>query len=296
MKILIPLGNGSCWGNNNELRYMLRSIEQNLKGSYEIEIYGDAPEWLTNVTVVKTERYYPEWLKEENAKNKRGLDYENFFDTLNKVKMFYEVNEGDFLYMYDDVLVIKEISIEDIQNTPLEFEEPEFYHIRKHEKHGRTINTSVELLALKHRGGFYNYLLSNNIKFDVYDRILNYETHLPRKYNIKKLKLLIDYFNFTELKIPYALATLYFNYYPEDAGDSSFEPIKKIKAGFYGTDENVASYLSGSLQEIEAATKDKIFVNYNDMGLNCMATDLSGKQYLKEWIMKRFPNKSKFEK
>jgi hypothetical protein len=53
--------------------------------------------------------------------------------------------------------------------------------------------------------------------------------------------------------------------------------------------------MSNSLEEIEKAVQGKTWVNYNDMGLNLMATDLSGKQYLKEWIMNRFPNKSKYE-
>ena len=199
MKILIPLGTGSDW-QNNELRYCLRSIEQNLKGSYEIEIYGDAPEWITNVTVVKTERYYPEWLKEENAKNKIGLDYENFFDTLNKVKTFSEANEGNFLYMYDDVLVIKEINIEDIKNIPNEVHLPIHYHIRKHDKHGKTINAAIDILR-KHCTSV----------------IYNYETHLPRFYNCYKLQQLINIYDFTQMVFPYSLATLYFNLHPEES-------------------------------------------------------------------------------
>lgn len=281
MKILVPLGSGSNW-QNNELRYMLRSIEQNLKGDYEIEIYGDAPNWVTNVKVVKTERYYPEWLREKKQKEKKGLDYENFFDTLNKVKMFAKANEGKFLYMYDDVLVIREININYIRNIPLEIELPIYYHIRKHEKHGRTINSSVDVLN------------NENSFFSPRD-IYNYETHIPRVYECEKMRQCFAMFDFTKMEIPYALATVYCNYYDEDSYRYT-DGIKSIKAGFYGINENVASYLSSSLEYIEAATKDKIFVNYNDMGLNCMATDLSGKQYLKEWIMNRFPNKSKFEK
>jgi hypothetical protein len=276
MKILIPLGTGSCWDDNNELRYCLRSIEQNLKGSYEIEIYGDAPEWVTNVTVVKTERYYPEWLKEENAKNKKGLDYENFFDTLNKVKTFAQNNEGKFLYMYDDVLVIREINIDDIKNIPMEVEQPKYYHTRKHEKHGRTINKAVDIIRT------YKKL------------IYNYETHLPRVYNCQNIQQIIGVHDFSKMDIPYSLATLYFNYYPEEAS-TDIEIIKAIKAGFYMDDEKIDSYMSGSLPEIEAAVQGKTFINYHDGGLNCLATDMSGSYYLKEWIMNRFPNKSKYE-
>jgi hypothetical protein len=113
-------------------------------------------------------------------------------------------------------------------------------------------------------------------------------------YSCIKLVFLFTQFPFGVLIIPYALATLYFNYYTEEANPPALR-IKDYKAGFYFDPEKVASYMSNSLEEIEKAVRGKTWVNYIDMGLNLMATDLSGKQYLKEWIMNRFPNKSKYE-
>jgi hypothetical protein len=277
MKILIPLGAGSNW-DNNELRYCLRSLNENLKGDYEIHIYGNVvPEWLTNVTVHPVERYYPERLREQNHGK---LDYENFFDTLNKVKTFAADNKGHFVYMYDDVLLLHELYIESILNVSLELEDKSFYHIRNFDKHGRTINSAIDLLL--EDGGFYP--------------LYNFETHLPRIYECGRIGFLFEMFPFEELSIPYALATMYFNYWPDEPDNLSMKVnIKSYKAGFYFDPEKVASYMSNSLEEIEKAVRGKTWVNYNDMGLNLMATDLSGKQYLKEWIMKRFPNKSRYE-
>lgn len=275
MKILIPLGTGSNW-DNNELRYCLRSLNENLKGDYEIHIYGNVvPEWLTNVMVHPAERYYPEWLKK---KNNGKLDYENFFDTLNKVKSFAQKGI-EFVYMYDDVLLLHELDVEDIINIPLELENKKFYHIRNFDKHGRTINAAIDLLQ------------ENGVSSPLY----NFETHLPRIYSSAKLIYLFEKFPFDKYEVPYALATMYFNFYKLEDEEFDVKRIKYYKAGFYFDPGKVASYMSNSLEEIEKAVQGKTWLNYNDMGLNLMATDLSGKQYLKEWIMKQFPNKSQYE-
>lgn len=276
MNILIPLGSGSTW-QNNELRYLLRSLDQNLKGDYEIHVYGNqVPDWLTNVTVVDIERYYPQQLIEINNGK---LDYENFFDTLNKVKQFSFRNTGDFLYCYDDVLLIKELNINDIKNVPLEVEYPKNFKIRNFDKHGKTINAAISLLR------------NNRIS----DPLYNYEIHIPRVYNCSKLSNLLEVYDFSQWRIPYALATFYFNIYPEEAIQDT-EIVYSLKAGFYFDDESRGSYMSNSLAKIEQAIEGKTWINYNDMGLNVMATDGTAKQYLKEWIINRFPNKSKYEK
>ena len=47
--IVIPLGKGSTW-KNNELRYALRSIEKNIRNFRNIVIVGELPEWIKDVT------------------------------------------------------------------------------------------------------------------------------------------------------------------------------------------------------------------------------------------------------
>lgn len=51
MDVVIPLGNGSKW-RNNELRYALRSIEKNLFCYNNIFIVGDLPSWCQNVIYI----------------------------------------------------------------------------------------------------------------------------------------------------------------------------------------------------------------------------------------------------
>jgi hypothetical protein len=46
MTIFLPLGIGSTW-QNNETRYLLRSLEQNFKEPFDVMRYRqDKPDWL----------------------------------------------------------------------------------------------------------------------------------------------------------------------------------------------------------------------------------------------------------
>src|SRR4051812_35587008 len=54
MDILIPLGRGSSW-QNNELRYALRSVEKHLSGYDNIFIVGEKPDWIQNITHIPFE-------------------------------------------------------------------------------------------------------------------------------------------------------------------------------------------------------------------------------------------------
>jgi hypothetical protein len=46
--IVIPLGHGSLWG-NNELRYCLRSVEKYITGYRDVYIVGEVPGWIQNI-------------------------------------------------------------------------------------------------------------------------------------------------------------------------------------------------------------------------------------------------------
>jgi len=48
MDLVYPLGTGTVW-EDNELRYSLRSVEENLNGVRNIYIIGQKPAWLKNV-------------------------------------------------------------------------------------------------------------------------------------------------------------------------------------------------------------------------------------------------------
>ena len=86
----LPLGDGSKWG-NNELRYCLRSLEENWIPDFKVVIYGDPdckPNWLKNVVYKEVERFYPEELIDEkleeiNPKNQEARIFNTNVDKLN---------------------------------------------------------------------------------------------------------------------------------------------------------------------------------------------------------------------
>lgn len=67
MDIVIPLGKGSLW-QDNELRYALRSIQKNLSGFRDIYIIGHKPDWVKNVIHIPHQDPYR--CKEKNIMEK----------------------------------------------------------------------------------------------------------------------------------------------------------------------------------------------------------------------------------
>jgi len=278
MNIMIPLGLGSNWG-NNELRYFLRSLEENFQEDFNITILAnEIPKWIKPEYAKVIPRFYPQ--KAEKLYN-GSKKYENFFDVLNKVRTYANENEFEFIYAYDDDLLINKITSSDIKNEPLEPEESNYCKIREQQqKHLLTINQSFILYKK----------ICDPINF--HRKLFVCETHLPRIYNCSHLRWLFNIFSLEDLEIPFALATLYFNIFPEQSGTIPISESNTIQARF-SFEDGVGCYDSNTLMAIEEATKGKTWVNYNDKAL--FNKDAFGNCTLMNWIEKKFQNKSKFE-
>lgn len=100
MDILIPLGKGSRW-QDNELRYCLRSVEKHLSGYGRIFIVGELPLWLTGVVHIPCNDVPGHWNRDKNIYSKiiAGCDDDRLSD--------------DFLFMNDDHFLLKDIVIGD---------------------------------------------------------------------------------------------------------------------------------------------------------------------------------------
>lgn len=97
--IVIPLGNGSRW-KNNEIRFCLRAIEKYVKNYRDVYILGVRPSWLTGV------KYYNHADKYNHERN----IYE-------KIKFACNLPElsDNFLFMNDDHFITKDV---DAENYP----------------------------------------------------------------------------------------------------------------------------------------------------------------------------------
>lgn len=265
--IAVPLGQGSKW-ENNELRYMLRSLEQHCQFDFDVVVFcTKKPKWL-NAKVEIVERTYPEKIK----KYFQGkAHYENYYDTIHKLQACINSDNvtDEFFYVYDDVLLIEDIYLPDMRkiyagshhdNKPSFFDNPK-------NKWTQTIYQSLDICK---RNGYPLYV---------------YETHLPRYYIKSNLQGMFQKHNPEAKYIPYAVSTVYYNMF-YDKPDACYYENNNVKVGFYGKGQTNDCFDSTTDKLIETAIKDKIWINYSDAGLE---------GNLKLWIEKRFPNKSKFE-
>jgi hypothetical protein len=267
----IPLGIGSDW-QNNELRYLLRSLEKNFAEEFRIVVYGETGynvDWLTGVEYKKFDRYYPARLLKRNHGNR---SYENYFAVLDKVHQFVFSPDcpDKFVYIYDDILLIKKIDINGILNIPECKYTFKLANHQIHNKHGRTVNQAFNMCKPRYR----------------------FEHHLPLVYERDKLKEMFTIYRFQDLIEPYALATLYFNLYGCDDLMGSLKEKLDYKAGFEGDfAQAVGCYSSSSKESINKAVDGKTWINYNDTGLFWGPPSFP----LQIWIKNKFPNQSKYE-
>jgi hypothetical protein len=252
---------------------MLRSLETYLD-DFEVTIYGQKkPEWLTNVNFIQIYRWYPEYALKHWKGNKH---YENYFDVLNK--LFLAANNVDlpdnFVWAYDDIILLRKPKKEEIEQIVAVCKETK----KRKRKWGRTINQSIDILNSK---SLSNYM---------------YESHLPRIFNKAALLDMFSEYNFRRMEIPYAPSTLYYNlhYHTPDIVINK-TPEQKIKAGFYGrAAEDFASYEVDTKDDFDKAIKDKLWINYNNFGLQ--EVSLLGRYILKDFITETYNKKSRFEK
>ena len=152
MDIVYPLGTGSVW-ENNELRYSLRAVAENVKDLRNVWVVGERPDWLTNV------RYLP-------VKDCFDRPTKNTFHKLQSVCREADLSD-DFLWLNDDFFIIK----------PTEAATFPYYYkgvlpsgIRK-----------SRLLAIESPVNTVNYLQFHKLT------MLDYRVHCPIRFNKQKV-------------------------------------------------------------------------------------------------------------
>lgn len=152
MDLVYPLGTGSVW-ENNELRYSLRAVAENVKDLRNVWVIGEKPDWLTNV------RYLP-------VKDCFDRPTKNTFHKLQSVCHEPDLSEN-FLWLNDDFFILKPTIVADF---------PYFYKgvlpsgIRK-----------SRLLAIESPVNTVNYLQFHNLT------MLDYRVHCPIIFNKQRI-------------------------------------------------------------------------------------------------------------
>ena len=96
MDIVYPLGTGSVW-ENNELRFSLRSVEENLIGLGRVWVVGEKPSWLTGVEHIP-------------MKDPTGVPWRNSLAKIREACKRAELSP-EFLYMNDDFFLTQPVDI-----------------------------------------------------------------------------------------------------------------------------------------------------------------------------------------
>lgn len=278
--LVVPLGHGSVW-DNNELRYMLRSMDKNLSGNINVVIYYSGnpekmPDFLQNVKIKTIQRHYPSYALGCFGGAKH---YENYFDVLHKLREVVNdpIISEEFLWIYDDIILLKKIK-QDFLRKKIAITKLSDKRIRLFErggKWGRTIHAATKLL--------------NKPCF-------MYETHLPRWYKKSVWREIFEKYDWEKMRIPYAPATMYYNYMGGKP-DLLMENDRTLKVGFYGGQgDGLDGFSSHVEKDIKTYCDNAIWMNYSNRGLRTKGSDGSEREYLKEYIVSTFNEKSKFEK
>ncbi|MCF8219662.1 MAG: hypothetical protein K9J21_11875 [Bacteroidales bacterium] len=217
----------SDFAEGDELKYAIRSIQTHLKTKFRICVIGDLPSYLDSNEIIHipVNRF------------SEGL-FKKWFDQLNKLQTAIEsksVSE-QFIWMYDDTYLIDDVTYNDLLKPKAEF--PYFSDNAKNAgplwQHVHTQTCE----KLKH------YTI----------QVFNYETHLPRVYDKSLLLYLIEKFSLH--KNPYAIATLYYNYYFPDTYP---DDVKNYRAKITEP---------ASMYDIITATDKKKFLNHKNKCFN----------------------------
>ena len=94
MDIVYILGSGSTW-QDNEIRYSLRSVEQNVKDLGNVFVVGEKPDWLQNIIHIACPDSY-------------GIKWRNAYTKISLVCKNSELSD-EFLLMNDDFFILKPI-------------------------------------------------------------------------------------------------------------------------------------------------------------------------------------------
>jgi hypothetical protein len=177
MDIVIPLGLGSIW-NNNELRYCLRSVEKHLSGFDNIYIVGERPGWLKNVIHIPIEDVGPSGPARIMRKIMAACNEPNL--------------SREFLFLNDDFFFIG--------NTDVNFSW--YYDYPLH----------TMLSVLRNKGAYREAVLNTICMLEISDKpVKHFDIHLPCIYDKKEFKRIMNQYVW-ECPNGYIIKSLYANY------------------------------------------------------------------------------------
>ena len=226
--VYVYIKQGVMW---DELMYSIMSIRKFFNGEHKIFVVGDRP-GIPGVSHIPVARVH-------GGRNPKAQD------SIAKLQLIADnkqINE-DFVYMYDDIVLLKPCTEEDLKVTrAIDYvPKPGTYFSPRARPSKTWINLWLRTMITLQKEGLPTW---------------NYETHLPRWYNKTNVSSIIQRFNLKN--DPMLFASLYYNTLnlaPYEALVTS----QTIKAGVYEPHEPLW---------IQRNVNGKLFLNYDNAGLN----------------------------
>ena len=243
-----------------DLKYSIRAMEQNFTTMNRLWIIGDKPDWMTDEVNHIPFDHIQKLPSHEDSKNR------NIAEKMARIAVTDGITPS-FVYAADDHFILKPWSgddfrrrvlvREDLNNYPKEFLNPKTRPVNELTEWQRAIWWTYDHLRAE---GYYGW---------------NYETHTPKLVN--KSELVETFMKFGTKYGKLLWQTAHFNMHWRVRKATMSDP-SDIKAGFY------ESY---SKRQIEWKLDRAHFANWNDDGFT---------SDLRDAIMDRFPDKSRYEK
>lgn len=242
-----------------ELRYSVRSVCMHLKEEFRLVIVGDRPAWLND---------HPGAVFIPHARSE-GMGENATFDALAKLILYLETKSpGDhFIRMYDDTLLLADVKAEDLKVPRAMYSADKVP--RRSGVWWDQLRRTLYHVQKDHR--------DRNITSAVY----NYETHFPECFQAGKLKEVISGFEAVRHRL--LTSTLYWNTFFPYHHPVLFRKDWGIQ--LYNNADNL--FYSSSEGNLEEKCRGRLFLNYNNAGLN---------DNLRRFLSERFPGKSPFER
>jgi len=229
-----------------ELKYSIRSVCKFAQFDFEPVIIGDKPAW-----------YSGKHIQVSAIRNRR---FTRAFDIAKKLEIICGTASisDDFVYMYDDQYFVNPVELSAITGAIAMSEIQKKRETRVGSEVWRELmNATIDALL---SSGHY--------------KVYNYETHLPRVLNKRKLKLVMDAYNL--IRTPLLFNTLYFNEFYANPR-IEIEKSNPIKAGVYKP---------MSSDQIRNLCRDKLVLNNGERGWN---------HSFNLFLKNTFPEKCRFE-
>jgi hypothetical protein len=212
MDVVYPLGSGSMWGKNKELRYSLRSLDYYLMDRGNIFVIGGDTEkldWMTNVIHIP--------FKEGNL----AVDKDKNIYTKILLACRDQGMSEDFLFMNDDIFLLKKTWAEYL---------PAYY--------SGTLREKKDALA---DNDYYKLTIANT-QYALKKRgvpVKHFDIHVPIVYNKETFANIVSSFDWTK-QWGYCIKSLYCNSLKMDG-----QPMTDCKINTVCTREQIESITAG---------------------------------------------------